>query len=265
MDDQIVDIESMCRGFLQNAAARQWAVAQVAPEAPTVDYLTGFGDGWEAGHVEAFALVVSMLSGESMTDLMNDAGSRAVGGGGLPVRPGHRRHRGLSRRRRVGAPGRVMGRRRGRPLPDVLAAGRPDRARATAASTAPGVREGTRTPSPPRCWRTCSTCSAPPSSAPPDRPSSENPRPPEGAHPLPWPRWHRPPLRPTSTTPAYGRPAPTTWRRPTSASTRWCGGRPSSATTASASGWAPRCGSSGRTSRSSAPTSSGAPTTSSPS
>jgi hypothetical protein len=77
MDDQM-DIESLCRGFLQNAAARHWAVAQVAPEAPTVDYLTGFGDGWEAGHVEAFALVVSMMSGESMTDLMNDAGSRAA-------------------------------------------------------------------------------------------------------------------------------------------------------------------------------------------
>ncbi len=77
MDDQM-DIESLCRGFLQNAAARQWAVAQVAPEAPTADYLTGFGDGWEAGHVEAFALVVSMMSGESMTDLMNDAGSRAA-------------------------------------------------------------------------------------------------------------------------------------------------------------------------------------------
>ena len=77
MDDQM-DIVSLCRGFLQNAAARHWAVAQVAPDAPTVDYLTGFGDGWEAGHVVAFALVVSMLSGESMTDLMNDAGTRAA-------------------------------------------------------------------------------------------------------------------------------------------------------------------------------------------
>ena len=25
--DPVVDVESMCRGFLQNAAARQWAVA----------------------------------------------------------------------------------------------------------------------------------------------------------------------------------------------------------------------------------------------
>jgi len=72
------DIESLCRGFLQNAAARQWAVARVAPEAPTVDYLAGFGDGWEAGHVEAFALVVSMLSGESMTTLIEDAGAQSA-------------------------------------------------------------------------------------------------------------------------------------------------------------------------------------------
>jgi hypothetical protein len=78
MDEAVVDIESMCRGFLQNAAARQWAVAQVAPEAPTVEYLTGYGDGWEAGHVAALALVVSMISGDSMTDLLDDAGSRAA-------------------------------------------------------------------------------------------------------------------------------------------------------------------------------------------
>ena len=76
--DEAIDIERMCRAFLQNAAARQWAVAQVAPEAPTVEYLTGYGDGWEAGHVAALALVVSMVSGDSMTDLLDDAGSRAA-------------------------------------------------------------------------------------------------------------------------------------------------------------------------------------------
>ena len=78
MDYPMNNIESMCRGFLQNAAARHWGVAQVAPEAPTVDYLTGYGDGWEAGHVAALALVVSMMSGESITDLLDDAGSRAA-------------------------------------------------------------------------------------------------------------------------------------------------------------------------------------------
>ncbi len=72
------DIESLCRGFLQNAAARHWAIAQVAPEAPTAEYLTGYGDGWEAGHVAALALVITMMSGDSMTGLIEEAGSRAA-------------------------------------------------------------------------------------------------------------------------------------------------------------------------------------------
>jgi hypothetical protein len=78
------DIESMCRGFLQNAAARQWAVAKAAPEAPTAEYLTGFGDGWEAGHVAALALVVGMMSGESITGLIEEAGSQAAIGATFP-------------------------------------------------------------------------------------------------------------------------------------------------------------------------------------
>jgi hypothetical protein len=72
------DIESLCRGFLQNAAARHWAVSRVAPEAPTAEYLTGFGAGWEAGHVAALALVVGMLSGESITGLIEEADSQAA-------------------------------------------------------------------------------------------------------------------------------------------------------------------------------------------
>ncbi len=72
------DIESLCRGFLQNAAARHWAVGKVAPEAPTFDYLTGYGDGWEAGHVAALALVIAMMSGESMTGLIEEADTRAA-------------------------------------------------------------------------------------------------------------------------------------------------------------------------------------------
>ena len=85
MDDD--DIESMCRGFLQNAAARHWAVARVAPEAPTVDYLTGFGDGWEAGHVAALALVVAMLSGESITALIERGRRPGRDRVRVPVRP----------------------------------------------------------------------------------------------------------------------------------------------------------------------------------
>ncbi len=78
MDDPVVDVESMCRAFLQNAAARHGAVARVAPEAPTAEYLTGFGDGWEAGHVAALALVVGMISGESITGLIEEAGAQAA-------------------------------------------------------------------------------------------------------------------------------------------------------------------------------------------
>lgn len=65
------------RGFLQNSAARHWAVATVAPETPTADYLSGFADGWEAGHVAAFALVAAMISGESITGLIEEADARA--------------------------------------------------------------------------------------------------------------------------------------------------------------------------------------------
>jgi len=72
------DIEGLCRGFLQNAAARHLAVSRVAPDAPTADYLAGFGDGWEAGHVAALALAVSIISGESITALIEEAGTQAA-------------------------------------------------------------------------------------------------------------------------------------------------------------------------------------------
>ena len=40
--------------------------------------MAGFGDGWEAGHVADFALVVAMLSGESITTLIEEAGTQAA-------------------------------------------------------------------------------------------------------------------------------------------------------------------------------------------
>ena len=70
--------ESLCRAFLQNAAARQWLVDRVAPEAPSVDFLTGFGAGWEAGQVSAFALALSAITGESPTQLVENARTRAA-------------------------------------------------------------------------------------------------------------------------------------------------------------------------------------------
>jgi hypothetical protein len=82
MDDFV---EALCRGFLQNAAARQLAVSLVAPEAPTVEYLAGFGDGWEAGHVAGLALALSVITGESLLTLIEDAASQAAVETAFPV------------------------------------------------------------------------------------------------------------------------------------------------------------------------------------
>lgn len=72
------EIEAMCRGFLQNAAARHWAVSRTAPVAPTADYLTGFGDGWEAGQVAGLALALGVIIGASPTGLVENAYSAAA-------------------------------------------------------------------------------------------------------------------------------------------------------------------------------------------
>jgi hypothetical protein len=72
------EIEAQVRGFLLNAAARQWAVSQVDPPTPSVDYRTGFGAGWEAGQVAALALVMSMLTGGSIADIVEDARTQAA-------------------------------------------------------------------------------------------------------------------------------------------------------------------------------------------
>lgn len=72
------EMEARLRGFLLNAAARQWAASQVEPEQPPVDYLTGFGAGWEAGQVSAFALVTSLLTAGSVTDIIEDARAQAA-------------------------------------------------------------------------------------------------------------------------------------------------------------------------------------------
>jgi hypothetical protein len=75
MGDQV---EAMCRAFLQNAAARQRVVSRVAPEEPSADYLTGFGEGREAGELSALALILSVITGESATALIEEAQSQAA-------------------------------------------------------------------------------------------------------------------------------------------------------------------------------------------
>ena len=72
------DVEALCRAFLQNVAARHRVVARAAPEQPSADYLTGFGEGREAGELSAFALMLSVITGESATALLEEAQSRAA-------------------------------------------------------------------------------------------------------------------------------------------------------------------------------------------
>lgn len=71
------EIEAICRSLLYNAAARDWAAAKAAPEAPGAEYLTGFAAGHEAGELAAFAFVLSMLSGASATALIDEARTSA--------------------------------------------------------------------------------------------------------------------------------------------------------------------------------------------
>ena len=78
MADLDVEREALCRGFLQNAAARQSVVARVQPEAPSADYLAGFSAGRDAGHVAGIALALGVMTGQSPTALIEDAQSQAA-------------------------------------------------------------------------------------------------------------------------------------------------------------------------------------------
>ena len=73
-----LEIEALCRGFLQNAAARQSTVARVQPEVPSADYLAGFSAGRDAGYVAGLALALGVMTGQSPTALIEDAQSQAA-------------------------------------------------------------------------------------------------------------------------------------------------------------------------------------------
>ena len=72
------EVEAQLRAFLHNAAARQWAVSQVDPEQPSADYLTGFGAGWEAGQVAALALALSLFTGGSVREIVEETRAQAA-------------------------------------------------------------------------------------------------------------------------------------------------------------------------------------------
>ena len=74
----MTEAEALCRGFLQNVAARRSVVARVGPEEPSADYLAGFSAGFDSGQVAALALAVGLMSGESPTVLIDDAHGQAA-------------------------------------------------------------------------------------------------------------------------------------------------------------------------------------------
>jgi len=78
MSDIDVETAALCRGFLQNAAARQSIVAQVQPEAPSADYLAGYSAGRDAGQVAGVALALGVMTGRSPTALIEDAQSQVA-------------------------------------------------------------------------------------------------------------------------------------------------------------------------------------------
>lgn len=78
VDGSARDGLALCRGLLQNAAARQLVFARVEPQERSADYLTGFGAGWEAGHVAALALALSVLTGASPGELVAEAQAQAA-------------------------------------------------------------------------------------------------------------------------------------------------------------------------------------------
>ncbi|MGH9224668.1 MAG: hypothetical protein ACRD2W_13025 [Acidimicrobiales bacterium] len=71
------ELEALCRGLLLNAAARRWAASGVEPEPPSAEYLTGFAAGWEGGEMAALALVISLITEESATRLVEEARAQA--------------------------------------------------------------------------------------------------------------------------------------------------------------------------------------------
>lgn len=80
----MTNAEALCRGLLNNAAARQVALTKAEPERPSVDYLNGFGAGWESGQVTALALALSIITGESPSSLASEALVRAAVDSSIP-------------------------------------------------------------------------------------------------------------------------------------------------------------------------------------
>lgn len=74
----MTEAEALCRGFLQNAAARRSVVARVGPVQPSADYLAGFSAGFDSGQMAGLALAIGVMSGASPTALIEEADSQAA-------------------------------------------------------------------------------------------------------------------------------------------------------------------------------------------
>ena len=72
------DVETICRGILQRTSAREHTVSPVAPDTPSVDYLSGFAAGRLDGQMATAALVLGLLTGESPTKVLEEAQSQAA-------------------------------------------------------------------------------------------------------------------------------------------------------------------------------------------
>ncbi len=75
---ELDEIEIICRGVLQKTMSRANTISQIAPEAPSADYLSGHGAGHLEGQAAVAALVLSLLKGESATQILEEARSAAA-------------------------------------------------------------------------------------------------------------------------------------------------------------------------------------------
>lgn len=75
---ELEEIEIICRGILQKTMARSNTISQIAPEAPSADYLSGHGAGHLEGQASVAALVLSLIKGESATQILEEARSAAA-------------------------------------------------------------------------------------------------------------------------------------------------------------------------------------------
>ena len=75
---ELEEIEIMCRGILQKTMARTNTLSQIAPDVPSADYLSGHSAGHLEGQAAVASLVLSLVKGESATQILEEARSAAA-------------------------------------------------------------------------------------------------------------------------------------------------------------------------------------------